>query len=216
MVGHLYTENNMSLLSTIENAVVTLIGKINWKNKNLLDHYQRDQIREMLKNDYYIILTRNNSHLSSYAISFANFILTGKFSYYAHALMNFEDKVDTDADFRLIQATGAGVNYTSFDEVFAVNGVTLLKPKSMKIEEWTLILDKAKSDVGKPYDTLYDLADDNKLSCVELVRDALKADPNYSANFSHFEKMITKNKNLTPQMYYDCDDFEIVLEFRNK
>jgi hypothetical protein len=40
------------------------------------------------------------------------------------------------------------------------------------------------------------------------------AEPDYQENFANFEKMIKERKNLTPQMFYDCPDFEVVYEVR--
>lgn len=205
----------MKIISTIINQIVAFIGSVEWKIKNPLTAESNLLLQEKLKNDYYIILTRRNNHLSTYTIALANFILTGKFSYWSHSLMNLEDEVNSKLDFRLIEATSVGVAFSTFDAAFNVNSVVLLKPKHITLDEWTLILDKAKSDLGKPYDSLYDLSRDNALSCVELVRNALKASPNYEQNFANFEKLITKSKNLTPQMFYDCLDFEVVYEIRN-
>ena len=204
----------MSIFSKIATTVITYIGNITWKEKNLVTSDEQQQIRNKLKSDYYIILTRNNSHLSTYAIAISNFFLTGKWGYWGHALMNFEDTVSTDSDFRLIQSTGTGVNYCTFGEVFTTNSVVLLKPKNMLIEDWTLILDKAKTDIGKPYDTLFDLSQDKALSCVELVRDALMADPDYATTFANFEAMVQKYNRITPDMFYGCPDFSVVYEIR--
>ena len=129
--------------------------------------------------------------------------------------MNFEDTVDTDADFRLIQSTGKGVAYAEFSEVFTTSSTVLLKPKNMPVGDWTAIFDKAKTELGKPYDTLYDMAQDQQLSCVELVRQALLADPTYATNFANFEALVQKYKRITPQMFYDCEDFEVVYEIRH-
>jgi hypothetical protein len=101
-----------------------------------------------------------------------------------------------------------------FEKVFDVHGVSLLKPKCMSLGEWTTALDIAKNQIGKPYDSLFNLADDQALSCVELVRVILQSRPNYAEEFKNFEAMITKYKNLSPQMYYDCGDFEVVFEAR--
>jgi hypothetical protein len=127
-----------------------------------------------------------------------------------------EDEVKADDDFRLVEATGNGVNYSPFELVFEVHGVVLLKPKNMSVDHWTLVMDKAMTEIGKPYDSLFDLKNDNALSCVELVRTALMAEPNYYTNFANFEEMIRKRKNLTPQMFYECPDFEVVYEIRKK
>jgi hypothetical protein len=189
---------------------------IHWSPNNLLTDEELSKIKEALKPNYYVILTRRNNHLTTYLISFANFFLTGKFSYWSHSLMNLENEVNSVDDFILVEAIGKGVTLSHFNEVFDVNGVALLKPKNITIEKWTLILDKARQNVGKPYDSLFDLKNDSAVSCVELVRDALQADPDYATNFAEFEALISKRKNLTPQMFYDCPDFEVVYEVRRR
>jgi hypothetical protein len=197
-------------------SVVVTLGKMHWSPKNLIIDSEKQRIRELLVFDYYVILTRRNNHFSTYMISFANFVLTGKFSYWGHAFMNLEDEVKTDDDFIFVEAVGTGVHETHFDNVFDVNSVVLLKPKNLTIEKWTAILDEAKRNEGKPYDNLFDLKNDNAMSCVELVRDALQADPDYATNFAHFEAMIAKRKNLTPEMFYQCEDFEVVCQIRRR
>lgn len=206
----------MNLLQKIESALAVLTGKINWGLKNPLTIDEKSEVNALLVPNYYIILTRNNNHLSSYCIGLADFFLRGKFGYWGHALMNLEDTVVDTVDFRFVEAIGTGVQYATFDEVMGVNSIVLLKPKHMHIEDWTLILDTAKSDVGKPYDTLFDLKQDKALSCVELVRDALQADPSYATSFANFEAMVQKYGRLTPQMIYDCPDFEVAYEVRRR
>lgn len=205
----------MNIFQRIWVETVQALGKIHWAPKNTLTTEEQDTIRQMLKGNYYIMLSRRNNHFSTYMIGFANFFLTGKWGYWSHVFMNAEDEVKDDSDFRIVEAIGVGVEYTPFDKVFNCNSVAFLKPKSMSIDDWTAILDKAKSEIGKPYDNLFDLKNDNALSCVELVRTALKADPDYDTSFAHFEEMIKKRKNLTPQMFYDCEDFEVVFEIRH-
>jgi hypothetical protein len=206
----------MNIFQRVWVETVEFFGKIHWRPKNLLTEDEHRKIKELLGPNYYVILTRRNNHLSTYMIAFANFVLTGKFSYWSHALMNLEDEVKTDDDFLLIEAIGAGVTTNHFNKVFDCNGVVLLKPKNMTIEDWTAVLDKAKTELGKPYDNLFDLKSDKALSCVELVRTALQADPDYATNFAEFEQMIRKRKNLTPQMFYECPDFEVVYEVRRR
>jgi hypothetical protein len=197
-------------------TVVENFGKIHWKSKNLLTDEELDKIQEILTPNYYVILTRRNNHLSTYMVSFANFFLTGKFSFWSHALMNLENSVNSREDFILVEAIGKGVTLSHFNEVFDVNAVVLLKPKNLSVEKWTAILDKARNSVGKPYDNLFDLKNDSAMSCVELVRHALQADPDYATNFAQFEAMIRERKNLTPQMFYECLDFEVVYEIRRR
>lgn len=197
----------------IEKAVLW-IGNIHWKFTDGLTGKELDEIEKRLIPDYYIILTRRKNHLSTYFIMLSYILLKGKFGYYSHALMNLEDEVTEEKDFRLIEATGTGVHYSSFNEVFDCHSVALLKPKNMSLEEWTEVMDKAKSQLGKEYDTLFDLKTDKELSCVELVRVALQALPDYETRFANFERMIKTRNNLHPQMFYDCDDFEVVFEVR--
>ena len=126
-----------------------------------------------------------------------------------------EDEVKSDKDFRLIEAVGKGVVFTLFDNVFDVHGACILKPRNLTIEKWTAILDKAKIQLGKPYDTLFDIANDNNLSCVELCRAALMGEPDYATDFANFEALIKKrHNNLSPDMFYGLDDFEVVYEVR--
>lgn len=189
--------------------IVNQIGKVSWKQTSQINAEDKAALMEILKRDYYIIATRRRNYLSCWAIAISNFFLTGKFGFYSHVLMNLEDEVNSPDDFRLVEATGTGTHYSTFDEVFnGVDSVCLLSPKGMSIEEWTQAMDKVKTLIGKPYDRLYDLSNENALSCVELVRSALKANPDYSVKFLNFESEIIKRKNLTPQMFVDCKDFQ--------
>lgn len=209
-------ENNfVSLWKSFVNWVVITIGKIHWGYKDGLTESELQKVREYLTPHYYVILTHRKNHLSTFFVGLASWLVSGKWSYWAHALMNLENDVGSDDDFRLVEATGAGVHYSPFDLVFMVHGVVLLKPKNMSADRWTAVMDKARTEIGKPYDSLFDLTSDKALSCVELVRTALMAEPDYETNFANFERMIKENKNLTPQMFYDCPDFEIVYEVRH-
>lgn len=208
--------------------LLKIAAKIHWPARKIISKNDQEHIRELLKNDYFVILTFRRNHLSSILVLLGNFLLTGRFGKWSHALMNLEDEVETDADFRivemnerirlsareryLIEATGAGVVVNPFEKVFDVHRVALLKPKKMTLDEWRTVLDTAKQQLGKPYDSLFDIADNSALSCVELVRVILQAQPNYNENFANFERLIKKYGNLTPQMFYDCGDFEVVFE----
>lgn len=182
-------------------------GGVYWSLKEA-DH---DTLRKMLKTDYYIILIRRSTALTTYVISLASFFTTGKFSFYSHALMNVEGDIDNNVDFKLIEATAKGVHWSSFMSVFDCDNVCLLKPKGINIKEWTLILDVVKDQYGKPYDSLFDLTENQNLSCVELVYTGLSALPDYEKRFPHLQELIKKHGlNLTPQMFYDCPDLEVV------
>jgi signal peptidase I len=189
-------------------------SKVHWRLRGGLTDEDRAQLKELLAKDYYVIVTRRRNHLTTYLTAIGNFILSGKFSYWGHVLMNLEDKVNDVSDFRLVEAITPGVEYTPFDKVFDCSAVALLKPKGGAQGYWTMAMDASKTYVGRPYDTLFDLAHDNKMSCVEVVLDAIRAIPNHMTWFSEFENDIAKRKNLTPQMFYDCSDFEVVWEVR--
>jgi len=207
----------LPIFAKIVNAASITIGKINWKTKRVLHPSEVATIKEKLKNDYYIILTRHPGHLSTYAISIAHFFLDGDFGYYGHAMMNLEDEVTRAGDFRFIEATGAGVHYSGFDAAFddQTGSVALLKPKALTLMEWTDVMDYAKTQLGKPYDTLFDIASDKALSCVELVRVALQIMPTYETDFADFEARIKKGKNFDPETFRECTDFEVVYEVKH-
>lgn len=197
------------------NALATLIGKINWKARHPISQDDKKIIMSMLEKDYYIICTRHGNHLSTYAIALAGLLGTGTWGYYGHVCMNMENDVQTPDDFKIVEAIGTGSRFSSFDDIFGdASAVCLLRPKNMTIASWTAVLDKARTEVGKPYDTLFDLTDDKKVSCVELVRDALEGEGCYQKDFPNLEQMINKIKNLTPQMFRDCPDFEVAYEVR--
>jgi len=168
-------------------------------------------------NDYYIIATRRSNQLTTFFINLGHFLLTGKWGYYSHVLMNLEDEVADKSDFRFIEATGAGTHYSTFDQVFnGVDAVALVKPRNMSLNEWTGALDSVKVHLGKPYDNLFDIKSDLEINCVELIRLALINVPNYHTRFPEFEKLVNKKKKLTPQMFLDCSDFEVVYQIRRR
>lgn len=218
------------MLQSIWSWIILSIGKIHWPSKRFISQADRAKIKSMLVDDYFVILTYRKNHLSTYFIGIANLFVTGKWARWTHALMNLEDSVQNLQDFRitpmdkkvqlttrdrvLIESIGEGSIVSPFEKVFDVHGVALLKPKGVTLDEWRSIMDKAKEQMGKPYDTLFNLADDKHLSCVELVRTVLMDLPNYELRFRRFEDLIQKHGNLTPQMYYDCGDFEVVFEVR--
>lgn len=200
------------MFSTLVDRIVTWITKVQWRTSKVISSEEVDTIRAKLTDSYYIILTRHSGYLSTFAIAVAHFIQTGRWGYYSHVLMNLEDEVKSDSDFRLIEATGSGVHYSSFTQVFdpQCSSVALLKPKSLTLDEWTQIMDGAKVYLGRPYDTLFDLTDDRALSCVELVRSILRELPDYKTRFAKFEDAVASSQKLTPHMFFECDEFEIV------
>lgn len=172
-------------------------------------------IRDCLRDNYYIILTHRRCHLTSYLIAIISKLATGASSHWTHALMNTEGNIPGHLGYILVEATKQGVHPSSFMEVFDCDSVVLLKPTGCTTEEWTIAMDTAKSEIGKPYDTLFDILDDNSLSCVELIYVAMMKLPNAKQRFPKLLKLIEDEGNeLTPQMLYDCGDLEIALEIK--
>lgn len=181
---------------------------------NLTDQ-DHEVLRSALSSNYYIILTRRANYVSTYLISFANLVKTGKFSHYSHVLMNLEgDDPVADGDYQIFESTGAGVHLSSFMDVFNCDSVCLLRPKDVSHQNWIDMVDDAKAQIGKPYDDWFMVNDDTHLSCVELVRNMLRTLPDYETRFANFEADIARVGNLTPEMFYNSPDFEKVLEFR--
>lgn len=206
---------NTSVGKKILSAITFIVSKIRWPQWSPLREDELARVEALLKDNYYVILTRHGNHLSTVAINIAHSTITGRKGYYGHVLMNLEDEVTTADDFRLVEAVGAGSKFSTFEEVFKnSDSVAILKPANLKLEDWTAILDKAKSLTGRKYDTVYDMYDDSKLSCVELVRNALEANDKYAHNFGNLEAMLRQYHRLDPQMYYECPDFEVVYEMR--
>lgn len=205
----------MNLLQKIETAFIKCLGTVKWNLRNGITTAEQDIIRQKLTADYYIVLTRNNNHLSTYFIGLGDFLIGNGWSYWGHALLNIEGVVTNDGDFELVESTAVGVHIDTFANVFDVNSVALLKPKNMPIEDWNVVFAKALTEIGKPYDNLFELNSDSAFSCVELVRAALMADPDYATNFANFEALVQHYKRITPQMFYQCSDFEVVYETRH-
>lgn len=191
------------------------MAKVRWKDKSNLSASELDHVRTRCRKSYYIIATRREHYLSTFFIALGNFLLTGKWGYYSHVLMNLEDEVSSDADFRFIEATGKGVHYSDFEQVFgSVDSVALIVPVNMSITEWTNALDKARTYLGRPYDNLFDLRNDLEINCVELIRLAFSHTQDYEKNFANFEKLVSKKKRITPDMFVNCPDFKVVYSIR--
>lgn len=213
----------MEFLKRIGAMFIELLAKIHWNpiralfNNGIfwsLTEEDWNRLHDLLSKNYYIILTRNSAHMSTYLVSIGTLFNDKRWGHWGHALMNLEGDDPTKDDFKLMEATGKGTHFSTFWEVFTCDSVALLKPKNLSADEWTAVMDKLLKQEGKEYDTLCDLANDQKVNCVEMCRTALRGEPNYETDFANFEAMIAKNKNLTPESFYHCPDFEVVWEVR--
>lgn len=180
-----------------------------------LSDEDRLRIREILATHYCVILTYRKTHLSTFSISFLTWIKTGKWPQYVHVLMNVdpEDNPELSQNFRLVEATSKGVHFSHFDDVFDCDRVCLMAPANMRHEDWDLVMENVFDQIGKPYDNLFNIADQSHLSCVEMVFNALRGDNNELAQyFPNLVKEVDSVGNLTPQMYRECPDFTVLFE----
>lgn len=199
----------------IYNRLASIPPRIKFKTKNPLTLEEKRQLIHLLATGYYIILTGNNSHLSSKLVKWMSWFKLRKPVKYSHVLMNcdFMDSPEDVYDFKFMEATVTGVHYSIFEEVFDCDTVCLLSPKNLTNKQWTIIIDKLVSYEGTPYDDLFQLADETHISCVELVRNSLKKGLlDYDRRFASFEAMIEKEENLLPEMFRDCEDFKVIFE----
>lgn len=181
-------------------------------NLSMKDHFYAFQL---LKDHNYIILNRRNLHLSTYLISLGSFLLSGRFSYYSHIFLNIEDEDAINyQDLMFLEAVSKGVKVSHFLETFNCDSVCFLKPRHATQEDWLLALQEAKRNVGKKYDTTFNMHDASKMSCAEFVFDAIKEIPDYMNKFPVTVSRITKEKQIHPEFFYNNSDFEIVWEIR--
>ena len=205
--------NYRTLLYRVYHWLASIPTKISW-GSNTITPSERNILATHLAKGYYVILTGSNHHLSSIIVSLLTFLKTGSWGRYSHVLMNC-DNIENAADrneFKFVEATAKGVAYTTFAEVFACDRVCLLTPKNISNEEWTKVIDALLKQIGKPYDDLFDLADASHLSCVEVVLDALK-EADYANDFKNLSSMIKSEGNLVPEMYRNCPDFSVAVEY---
>jgi hypothetical protein len=205
----------------IDYAIIDILGKITWQKtfaafhdgkEYLITKEEQEKIAHILDFNSCIILTRRDSHLSTYGTSLAHLLKTGHWGYYSHALLNIERD---DEPYRMVEATGMGTHWTGFNDVFNCDSACLLKPKGVTLEDWKEIFDNAPSLLGIPYDSLFDFNNPNRLSCIELVYVLLqKAAPNSPSTMA-LAYMLKKYGCLTPQMVRDTNAFDIILEIRH-
>ena len=201
------------VIYSVYHFFAVLASKIHFR-KGRLSQEERRILAEYFAKGYYIILTGNPGHLSSLLVSVMTWFKLGRWSKYSHALMNcdFMDSVEDKDKFKFVEATAIGVHYSSFDEALDCDYVCLLTPKNVDNEEWTRVIDNLVKSNGRPYDDLFDLADSSHMSCVEVVVDAFKG----IEVFEDLDIMIMLEKNLLPQMFKECNDFEVAYETYDK
>lgn len=176
-----------------------------------------NKIRDQLNQGYYVILTYSYTHASSYGVKIVHFLKTGKWPTYTHALLNVEKfatnvKSEFFSDFQFVEAVNPGVRRSDWFTALACDGICILKPRHYTQDEVDSTVVDVYEDIGKGYDDFFDNEDGSLMSCVELARKRLRNLPDYEHKMRVFEYMIKSKKVLTPQMFRDCPDFEVVLE----
>lgn len=170
------------------------------------------QVAMKLLMDRYVGLSYRKTHLTSFFISLVHFVLTGVWRKWSHAWINVDDEISDPLGMQIFESVGAGAIVSPFWDVIVVDAVVLLKPKFVKEQDWDKIHKVLLSQQGTAYDTRGRCKDISELNCVERVVVAILTVD--STALPNLKKMMDKKKQLTPQMLYDCGDFEICLEIR--
>lgn len=196
-----------------------LIPKIKWNGirKKYFDWKPTGEMWEFLltyklDQGYYIILTEDRGSLSSWGVKILHYLIHLQWPRYTHALVNVESTTATNYVF--LEAINKGVVFQEYGEIFKCDSVVFLKPRYYTQEEFDATVAEIYSEVGKDYDINFKHDDDKDLSCVEIARQRMKKLPDYEEKMRVFEHMIKYKKNLTPQMFRDCPDFEVILEIK--
>lgn len=204
-------------------SIINFLSKLNWEwfyrwkygSTYLLKLRDHAEIAALLNEGNYLILTRRKSHFSTYMVALGHWFLTGRWGYYSHISMNIENGVYKDFnEFKFIESVGEGVRIAEFHKVLNCDSVAILKPKCPTGVSWEDLIAKSLLNLGKKYDLELDLKDHSKMNCVELILDALSAEPDHEYKFHGLYAEIKQQKNLTPDMFYECGSFDVLLEIR--
>lgn len=167
---------------------------------------------EFMLRDRFIGLSWKKTHISSYLIAFAHWLITGRWSFWAHAWINVDNEEFDSSKIKIFEAVAAGTIISPFWKVLNCDAILLLKPKNISEYSWDRAAEYLKNKLGAKYDIWDDFHDDKELNCVELVVEAiLHAAPESLPNL---QKMMRKYNRLTPQMIAECGDFKVCLQIR--
>ena len=89
--------------------------------------------------------------------------------------------------------------------------ICILEIKHDTEKDIDLINHELQKQLGKKYDNLFDISDESRVSCVEVVYHSLKKF-DFDKDYPNLAKTITEKNTLTPQMFRDCGDFKILFE----
>lgn len=156
-------------------------------------------------------MLRRKTHFTTYLIGFSNLILNRKFGYWSHAFLHVEDGTQ-DHDIEILEAVGSGVKTSDWWDVLDCDAVVLLKPKNYTEDQLENTIKYARSLIGTPYDNFFDLKSIKALSCVEYAFTSLLHEN--VDGLPLLTSWVKRVNNLTPDMLYECGDFDIILEVR--
>lgn len=174
-------------------------------------------IANKLSEGHYVILTHRKTHLTTYLINAGDWIKRPRwgFGYWSHGLINETTNFGAAwAHYKLIEAISKGVVRSDFKDCFNCEGVVILKIPGYTKPEMVEVKDVAVGNLGRDYDFLASLREEIRINCVENLLDGLNDNEGYPVDLPNLDRLIRKHKVLTPQMIYECGDFEIVLEIR--
>lgn len=169
----------------------------------------------------YIGLIRRKTHFTTYLIGLGHWFamllrpMPGRkrhFGFWSHAWLHIEDESLREIDLQILEAVGSGVKVSEFWDVLNADAIVLLRPKAYSEDQLDNALKLAKTYIGRPYDTTFDLESMNRISCVEYAYGSLKEEN--CNGLPQLTAWVNRVKNLTPDMIYECGDFEICLEIR--
>jgi hypothetical protein len=176
---------------------------------------EKDYIKALLDIQPCFILIEDRSYLSSYLIRILSLLSTNKWPRYTHVLMNFDIGLGSHPDgFLLIEATNAGVHFSSFDYVFACDNVCLTTVDITK-DQWQQIRVGLAKQLGKKYDDMFDIVDNSHVSCVEMCWDAVDELDDRGIVFPSLVRQIARHKQLTPEDFLHGNEFILVYETKH-
>lgn len=200
--------------------ISTIIGLVqfNWLQKLItgksyaLTLDDQSKIFNILQNDNVVILTYKKAHLSTYFIKLAHYILTKQWPTWVHAAANVEN--DFNNKIQIAESTREGTHLSNFSEVFKCDGVCLLKIRDQQKKGYDEVLKFLRNNLNKKYDMRFKLDDETELSCIEYVYDALNRYPDHEEVLKKLNYLVNKYGNLDPQMLYDSEALEVILEIK--
>ena len=214
------------MIEKVISFFVIALGKIKWEwlTKAMcggryygLTAEDQQTILDVLEKGNYIILTRRNSHLSTYLENFAHWFLTFRWGHWGHACINVEyAEQNLLENACILEAIGDGVKESRFLDVFDCDAVCILKPIMPENIDWETVVSHGLSQLGKEYDSLFKYNDSGKFSCAELVLFCLSFIPNYEQKFHGLLAQVHIEKNVSPDMFIESGSFNVVLEIRRK